>query len=384
MRLQDLLQKRAGLVDELNKLASGELTDETRAQFDAKEAEVKILSGDIERLQRAQVVKAETEATGETRAARSDRGDVSIPAFNKTKPGDSEARAMAHYIRTGDLSRELRASNDTDMNIGTNADGGYAVPIGHYQNIIAKRGEQMLADRLGVTRIPGFAATINVPVDAGTANAFVQTAEAATFDRDAPALGQKAMSLVKFTKTVQLSQELLEDEDSRLMAFVEDYIARAAAVTHNSLLVTEAAANGSPVALASASAATDSDIGAMVYALKGEYVDGAQWVMNRTTEGAYRILKGSNYLFVNTPNGAVTNFWGYPINATGLIDDIGAAKKWLLFGNFSYMLMREPNGMSFLRDPYSSARTGQVNLHYYMRAVYKVSQSEAIKYGTHA
>lgn len=384
MKLQDMLQKRAGLVDELSKLAEGELTNESRARFDVAEAEIKTLSGDIERLQRAQSIAAETEATPAPQAARAERGDVNVPAFNKTKRGDSETRALAHYFRTNDMSRELRASNDTDMNIGTNADGGYAAPTGHYQNIIAKRTELMLADRLGVTRVPGTGTTINVPVDNGATNGFVLTTEAASFDRDAPGLGQKAMTLAKYTKTLQLSQELLEDEDSRLVAYVEDYVARASALTHNQLLVTEAVASGTSVSLASASAATATDIGAMVYALKGEYVDGAQWVMNRTTEGAYRVLQGSNYLFVNTPNGAVTNFWGYPTNASGFVDDIGATKKWILLGNFSYMLLREPNGMSFLRDPYSGARTGQVNLHYYMRAVYKVSVAEAIKYGTHA
>src|SRR5690606_11001371 len=101
-----------------------------------------------------------------------------------------------------------------------------------------------LAARLGVMTIPGRGSTVNVPVEAGYANAFVETGETVAYDRDAPALGQAAMTLKKYTKKVELTEELLDDEDSALLAFLEDYVSRAAAVTHNGLLVTEVATNG--------------------------------------------------------------------------------------------------------------------------------------------
>jgi hypothetical protein len=43
----------------------------------------------------------------------------------------------------------MKASNDTDMNVGTSADGGYAVPTGHYNGIIARLDEAALYGKLG-------------------------------------------------------------------------------------------------------------------------------------------------------------------------------------------------------------------------------------------
>ena len=86
------------------------------------------------------------------------------PANNRIPLGDNEARAYCHYLRTGDAGGlqhaaasglEGRASNDTTMNVTTAADGTYAVPTGHYQGIIARRDESMLANVLGVRQIPG-------------------------------------------------------------------------------------------------------------------------------------------------------------------------------------------------------------------------------------
>lgn len=311
----------------------------------------------------------------------------SAPAVNtKTKRGDSEVKAIAYYVRTGDAGAfgdAVKASNDTDMNILTPADGGYAVPTGHYQGIIAKRDEGMLMPKLGVRRIPGKGTTVNVPADNGSANVFVTTLETSQFDRDAPALTQIPMTLVKRTKKIVLSDELLEDEDSRVMEFLNDYVGRALALTHNSMLVTEALASGSSVALTAAAAASTQDIPTLIKSLKGGYADGAQFVMRRATHYEYLDNTGDNFQFVNTPNGPAQGLWGYPVAESEYVGAVGASQKSSIFGNFGFMGFREAPGLTFLRDPYSSADTGQVNLFYYFRAVYKVLLPEAIKYGQH-
>jgi phage head maturation protease len=130
---------------------------------------------------------------------------AAAPTVLKTGLGDNEVKAYAHFLRTGDsraLGGAMKASNDTDMNVGTSADGGYAVPTGHYNGIIARLDEAALYGKLGVMQIPGSGTTVNVPLDAEADGEFVSTAEAAAFDRDAPALGTAAMTLVKYTKKV--------------------------------------------------------------------------------------------------------------------------------------------------------------------------------------
>jgi HK97 family phage major capsid protein len=306
------------------------------------------------------------------------------PAINRTGLGDTEARATAHYLRTGDGSglAELRASNATDLNIGTPADGGYAVPTGHYNNIIAKRDSVMLADKLGVLRVPGTGAVTNVPVDNGTANVFVATTEASDFDLDGPALGQAQMTLVWYTKRLPVSYQLLAGEDSKLLSFIENYVGRAYGLTHNALLVTEALASGTSVTLAAAAAATAGDPQTVAYSLKGEYAEGAQWIMKRATDGSYRKLTGNPFSYGPT-GGTVDSLWNYPINWSESVAAIGAGTKSIVFGNFAYMGLYEAPALTFLRDPYSLAAKGQVQLLYHFAAVYKVTVAEAILYGKH-
>jgi HK97 family phage major capsid protein len=387
MNKRELMQKRASLIDSAKAIAEGPQTDETRAAFDEIMKQADALKADIARAEKLEAEQAELAQPEGAPAAKPETREVQgAPAVNKTKLGDSEARALAHYIRTGDMSRELRASNDTDMNIGTVADGGYAVPTGHYQGIIAKRNEGMLAPRLGVLPVPGKGTTVNVTTDNGSANEFVSTNEAAAFDRDAPVLNRVQMTLVKYTKKVQLSVELLRDEDANLLAFLNDYVGRAMAITHNKLLFTEVLANGTSVTLGAAAAASAGDIPKVVYSLKAEYADNAKWVFPRANEGAYRALTGNNWQFVATPPGSIasTTLWGFPVfNSEQAIAAIGAGNKSSVFGDFGYVGLREGNGFTLLRDPYSAAGNGQVNLFYYFDAVYKVLQAEAVLYGKH-
>lgn len=343
------------------------LTDDEQAEFDTLTAQAESIGATIKR----------EETLGAYLGGKA-------PAVNKTGFGDNETKATAHYIRTGDIGAiaELRASNDTDMNVGTPADGGYTVPTGHYSNIIAKRDTVMLADKLGVLRIPGTGITTNVPVDNGSANVFVATTEANDFDRDAPVIGQAAMTLVYYTKKLQLSYQLINGEDSRLMAFIENYVGRAAGLTHNALLVTAATTGGTTVALAAAAAATAGDPQTVVYSQKGEYAEGSQWIMKRATDGAYRKVTGDALMYAPT-GGMVDTLWNYPVNWSDSVAAIGAGNKSLIFGNFGYMGLYESPSMTFLRDPYGAAGKGQVNLFYHFGAIYKVLVAEAIIYGTH-
>lgn len=380
MNLQQMLERRAQLIASMRtELDKGDTAD--LAAYDAQEAECKTLD---EKIQRAQALAAR-EATMDQPATRAQKPG-GAPAYNKTGLGDSEARAVSHYMRTGDASAliaEQRASNATDLNIGTSADGGYAVPTGLYNGIVAKRSELALYTKLGVMPVPGKGTTVNVPTDAGTANVFVSTNEAASFDLDGPVLGQQAMALVKYTKKLQISVELLEDEDAKIMDFLNNYVGRALANTENTLLVAAAVAGGTTNALGSASAASAGDIPKIAYALKGEYADNAQWIMKRATEGAYRALTGNVFQFVPTPTGPMNTLFGYPVNNSEFVAAIGTGNKSSIFGNFAFMGRREGAGLTMLRDPYSSAASGQINIFFYTRLVYKVMVAEAIQYGTH-
>jgi len=352
--------------------------------------------------------------------------DVDTGAANlnlETGRGDSLNKAVAHWYRTGDVggvkhlqteespdgqpiitlgadpgtnqeSKAWKASNDTDMNIGTEADGGHLVPEGHFNRIIARRDEMMLADRLGVRNVPGVGTTVHVPLDAEADGEFVSTNEAVDSDRDAPAIGNKALTLVVYSKYLDLSYELLRDNDSNLLEFIEEWAGRGQAKTHNDLLITEVGTNGTSLKTFAAVAAIadgelediegNDDLGA--------YLDDSNsvaWVMRNSTLAAIRKLRANFRIYGDQGSGGPGAGSGrelleYPVHRSNKAAAMGASAKSVYFGNWFYVGMRNPDGVQFLRDPYSVAVKRQIRLHYYFSAVYGVLQAEAIGYGVHA
>lgn len=380
-------QKAASLTDSLT------ISREEYDQYKALEVQAKAFSQ-----KPAKVVKAAHE--------------VSTANINmKTGLGDNETKSIGHWIKTGDWGAvshmkavdgagravlTIKASNDTDMNIGTAADGGHAVPTGHYQGIIARRDELMLANRLGVQNIPGKGTTVNVTVDAEDDGEFIATSEAATNDRDAPALGSVAMTLAKYTKRVELSDELLEDEDSRIMSFIENFISRGMAKTHNNLLFTEVAANGTNfTTFAGAAAIAAGEIQNITFDDNlADYLDDSNsvaWVTRPSTYGSIVSIQGNEFIYDNNPqgssvrtNGAKGSLAQYPVHFSNKVATLATGNKSILFGNWFYVGVRNAPEFTVLRDPYSAATTGQLRLHYYFRTTYNVLQAEAIGYGTQA
>ena len=326
-----------------------------------------------------------------TTAGKTTNVEFATSVNSKTKRGDDEVKALAYFIRTGDAGA-MKASNDTDMNVGTAGDGGNAVPTGHFQNIIARRDESMLARQLGVTLIPGKGTTVNVPLDGEADGEFVVKGEGTAFDRDAPNIGQAAMTLAKYTKKIELSVELLEDEDSRLLDFLANFVGRGMAKTHNDLLITEALANGTKTDDFSQTAIAAGDLEQMVFDDDlSAYLDDSGsvgWIMKPSTYASVISIASSNTRFYHANVGDTASprptVLGYPVFFSNKISAIGSGNKSVIFGNMSQIGYREAPGLTFLRDPYSKAGNGQVVLHYYFRTVYKVLQAEAVGYGQHA
>jgi len=94
------------------------------------------------------------------------------------------------------------------------------------------------------------------------------------------------------------------------------------------------------------------------HALKVGYRGGARWLMNDLTLATVRKFKDGegNYIFVpGLTAGASDLLLGKPIAYDDYMDDIGADKYPLFFGNFKegYLIV-DRMGIRMLRDPYSS------------------------------
>lgn len=384
--IAELRAERAQILSQAKELAEkAEQTAEDRSKIDELLAKADEILADIDR--RGKLAYHLADLDESTGRAVKNAGTVS---HNKLPLGVSESRAFEHWIRTGDAGgiQELRASNATDMNIGTAADGQYLVPTEHYQGVIARRDETMLANQIGVQKFTGKGTSINVPVDDEADGEFIVTTEANEFDLDAPATNRVTLTKLLYSKQVKLSYQLLQDEDSNLMEFLTNFVGRGLAKTHNSLLITEALANGTAsLTLDAAAAIGMGEIPELVYKQPGEYAEGSVWIMRRATEGYIRGLSSSSiFTFNPNPAGSDRNrpeIWGYPVYNTEKASALTASAKSLIFGNFNFMGLYEDPGLTFLRDPYSLAYLGQVRLLYYFRADYGVLQAEAIHYATH-
>ena len=347
--------------------------------------------------------------------------EISEPPARRSAPavierrGDSEIRAMATYIRTGDMGAvsnlltpdeeskksevrihiptglESRAVVDSTMNITTDADGKYTVPTGFAGQVAARRNEIRLAEALGVRMIPGVGTTVNFPYENADPQAFTATSEQAdahtnTYTRDTPVFGIKAFTLAKKTKKLELTEELLEDNDVNLMGFIADHIGRAIGITHNSLLLTEIAASGTSLkTFASATAVAAGEIEDIVYHdTLGYYMDDGGsigWVMRPSTLGNIKSILGDARLYAPPSDGGKRLLEGYPVHYSNQAAATAAEAKDIYFGNWYYVGMREAPALSLIRDPYSV--DGLVVLKYSFRAVYGVLIAGAVGYGVH-
>lgn len=407
-KLADIREQAAQIND------AEEFGEEQQKKFDRLMSEARGTQAWLERhdqLNELPAIKPEPEESREESDA-----PKGAPAHHKRPTKDTAKALMCRYIRSGDpfAAREMhiaaqeeyrnydhiadaqirqamqeeRVSNNTIMNVTTAADGGNLVPTGHYNRIIARADETNLASRLPIMTVPGVGTTVNVPIDDEGDGEFITKAEQVdaqtnTFDRDAPAVGQVAMTLVKYTKKIELTDELLLDNDSNLMQWLEYRVGVGLAKTDNSLLVTAATTGGTAaLTLDAAGAIGATEIPELVHLQAEGYEDGSVWLMKKGTQGSIMGLVGNNFQFVPTPvSGSRSQLWGFPILTTAKMAATGAGNKSLVFGNFAYMGVRRMPGLTLLRDPYTV--DGMVLLKYYYRVVFKVLQAAAIIYATH-
>jgi HK97 family phage major capsid protein len=283
---------------------------------------------------------------------------------------------------------EGKASNATDMNIGTAADGGDTVPTGFYNQIIARRDETLLRDRLGCRLIIGQGTSVDVPYDNEADGEFVTKAEATAFDLDAPALAKATMTLVNYTKYTDVSYQLLDDSAANIEAFLADFVGRGMAKTHNSLLLTEVAANGTSLkSFASATAiAAGEPEGIVSNNDLAAYLDednAVGFVMRASTHWAIKALTGNPRLYGSDQGMDGKALLGYRVLWSQKAAAPAASAKSVYFGNWHYVGYRESPGLTFIRDPYTVAINAQVRLLWHFRTVYKVLIAEAIGYAVH-
>lgn len=338
----------------------------------------------------------------EAKAARPGAGAESL--------NQDEAEHKAAYntwMRKGVGESELSAIEAKAFNIGTPADGGYAVPKVIDQAIIKKLIDMSPIRQIAQVVAIGTSTYKKLADIGGTSSGWVGET-AARPATNTPQLAEISPTMGELYANPQATQVMLDDVQFDAEAWLGASMAEEFARAEGAAFISGSGTNqptgfltGTPVATADSSrawgvlqyvataqaaalplAATYADKYLdLVYALKAGYRTGASWVAAKTLVGELRKVKDAQGQYMWQPSlqaGTPGSFLGYPVIEAEDMPAVGANTFPLAFGNFSVgYLIVDRMGVRTLRDPYSNKP--YVGFYSTKRVGGIVQNSEAIK-----
>jgi HK97 family phage major capsid protein len=338
-------------------------------------------------------------------------GKLAANINTKTGLGDDAFKSLAWFVKTGDplpirtgdaydewmRQRDFEMKADYHLLESTQYQGQEPVPIEVLKVIIEKRDPISIIRAAGSTIYPANSNAAVIPIEKATAELFGITSidGSNTFTTlTTQPLDKLTATVYLFTYNVPIDLQLIDDSVFNIEGWLARRIGRGWAKTENKygLVGTgisqpkgAVTSSGLGVTAASASALTGPEIVSQYYKLAGEYRDKAVWVMRGATEGAIRALQATAFNFVGqgeTPGlGGAQGGTNRPPQGTGWLvspqapvynsdemDAIAASKKPVLVGNFEAgYAIAERKMLTILRDQFSEASKGLVNLWFYVR-----------------
>jgi HK97 family phage major capsid protein len=305
---------------------------------------------------------------------------------DNTRPRFADGAAREHksafeaYVRQGE-SRALRALETKAMSAGSNADGGYLVPV-ELEHEIGQRLAAISPIRAisSVREISG--SVYKKPfMTAGPATGWVGETDART-QTTSPTLDALSFPAMELYAMPAATATLLDDSAVNIDEWIAAEVELTFAVQEGAAFVNgdgsnkpkgflnyTAVANGSwtwgnlgYVASGSAGAFPGSNPSDVlvdtIYALKAGYRQNGTFVMNRKTQAAIRKFKDSGGAYLWQPPaqaGGRASLMTFPLIEAEDMPDIGANSLSIAFGDFrrGYLIV-DRVGVHVLRDPYSA------------------------------
>jgi len=318
---------------------------------------------------------------------------INAPAVIKAENlGDPDPnRAFAHYLRTGERVKGLKAAMGED----TAGVGGYLVPDDFYAGIVEKRNELSIPRRAGATILQTSRDVLNIPIEATSQTYFAQSAhDMAAVNEDEPTIGQATATVFDFTKLVKVSEDLLEDSAANLNQFLANSFGRWMAMTENrNALIGAGTTAPQGVTVGGTAALTFDDTNSIAAAeipelyhkLAGQYRDNAVWTMNDDTLGMLRGLSSSNVFTFGAHEINDESIMGKRVFTSTYMPKYSTTKyKSIVFGDWSMYALVERKGLTIRRLNELYAGNRQVGLLAVFRHGGVVLQSEAFAIGAQA
>lgn len=349
MRIKKLMEERNAKVAEMRSLNEAakareeqRMTKEESEQFRKLEAEVDSLDEEIRQAQKMEDLDkrvAEQRAASQTPAGQPSQKEV-------------ELRAFANYLRDGRITEEVRTALTTE-------NSAVMIPKEISQQIIlGLQGQFELMSKFGL-RITPHAKTFVEPILTGDMTLKRISVGAANDEGAAAFEGIEIKAYDYRLPVIPLSLTLLEGSDAdiqgAIVALLTEHIARGL----TKLALTGGTAADGVSALvpkvvvataASATAITYSDLVDLLAKVKAPHSSQgvASWVMNSATRAALMKVLDQNGrpIFIESAReGEPDRILGRPVVIDDAMDDIGAGKVPILFGDLKKYVMRIVQGV---------------------------------------
>lgn len=349
MEIKKLKEERNAKVAEMHSLKEAakareeqRMTKEESAQFLKLETEVDSLNEEIrqeEKLEALDKCIAEQRAASQKSAAQPSQKEV-------------ELRAFANYLRDGRITEEVRTALTTE-------NSAVMIPKEISQQIIlGLQGQFELMSKFGL-RITPHAKTFVEPILTGDMTLKRISVGAANDEGTAAFEGIEIKAYDYRLPVIPLSLTLLEGSDAdiqgAIVSLLTEHIARG--LTKLALTGGTAADGVSALvpkvvvaAAASATAITYSDLVDLLAKVKAPHSSQgvASWVMNSATRAALMKVLDQNGrpIFIESAReGEPDRILGRPVVIDDNMDDIGAGKVPILFGDLKKYVMRIVQGV---------------------------------------
>lgn len=391
MTIKELREKRAKAWDDARDFLdskrndSGLLSEEDSKTYDDMEQQIVAYGKEIDRLERQEKLAREMNAATSVPL-------VSAPGAHteqSEKTGiasDSYSKAFWNNIRNRNYI-DVR----NDLQIGTDSEGGYLVPDEFERKLIEALEEENIFRQMA-TVIKTSSGDRKIPIVTSKGDAvWMDEEEQYTLSDDT--FGQASLSAYKLGTAIKISEELLSDSVFDLPSYIAREFARRIGAkeeeaffigngTGKSTGIFNATGGAQDGATTAGASITFDDVMELFYSLRSPYRKKAVWVLNDSTVKTLRKLKDGNGNYIWQPSvaaGVPDTILNRPYKTSSYVPEIGAGKKCMAFGDFSYYWIADRSGRTFKRLNELFAMTGQVGFLAMERLDGKLILPEAIK-----
>lgn len=373
-RYDEILEERGRLVNQMQELSAAHpdgFDSETKEKYDRLSAKQQELKDTADRLYNEEKLAAEMAATRK-------------PVKPEAAPVTDGKKAFENYLRKGTISNALE--------VGTVGEGGY-LTHDEFNNELLRVREKFNPFR-SVCRTIRTTGDHNIRVEASTGTAS-WIDEEGTYTASDPAFTQVTLNAYKLTRLVLVSEELLQDSDFDIAAYLAEEFGRSFARAEE-LAFIQGSGTLQPTGMQTGAGSvtrTESPLQATVtantlldayYGLGEVYRMDATWLFNDATVRSIRGITDANDNFIWQPGlqaGQPDRVLGRPYIVSEHMPAAGESplQSPVIFGDMRNYVIADRTGFSVQRLNELYAATGQVGFRAWSRVDGKVVQSAGIK-----